>query len=143
MSKIMNNIVDYINDDESMFDELFTKDEYEFVRKVVDELSPRESYIIKMYFGFNGKTYTQVEISKILGLSQSHISKIIKKTLEDITLKLVQFEYADNKIKEDINNILQKSSYNIHLVYSMDYCNKVDMVDMGMGFVLVSLRIQV
>ena len=97
MSKIMNNIVDYINDDESMFDELFTKDEYEFVRKVVDELSSRESYIIKMYFGFNGKTYTQVEISKILGLSQSHISKIIKKTLEDITLKLVQFEYADKK----------------------------------------------
>lgn len=93
----MNDIVDYIKDDENMFDELFTRDEYEFVRKVVGELSSRESYIIKMYFGFNGKTYTQVEISKILGLSQSHISKIIKKTLEDITLKLVQFEYADKK----------------------------------------------
>lgn len=53
--------------------------------------------IIKLYFGFYGKTYSQEEISKFYNISQSYISRIIKKTLLKLKRKLVENNVIENK----------------------------------------------
>ncbi len=67
------------------------KEDYKIVRKIVEELPERERLIIMMYFGFiDNKLYNQEEISHKLNISQSYISRLIKKIL--------------NKIKEKFEN---------------------------------------
>lgn len=55
------------------------------LRKVLDTLKPREKQIIVLrYF----KEKTQVQIAKMLGISQVQVSRIEKKILEDIRKKI-------------------------------------------------------
>jgi len=55
------------------------------LRKVLDTLKPREKQIIILrYF----KEKTQVQIAKMLGISQVQVSRIEKKILEDIRKKI-------------------------------------------------------
>lgn len=57
----------------------------------------KKKEIIKLYFGFYGKTYSQEEISKFYNISQSYISRIIKKTLLKLKRKLVENNVIENK----------------------------------------------
>jgi RNA polymerase sporulation-specific sigma factor len=56
------------------------------VRKALDCLSPREKTIIELRFGLapgsDGKEKTQKEVADLLGISQSYISRLEKKTME-------------------------------------------------------------
>jgi len=55
------------------------------LRKVLDTLKPREKQIIVLrYF----KEKTQVQIAKMLGISQVQVSRIEKKILEEIRKKI-------------------------------------------------------
>ena len=55
------------------------------LRQVLETLKPRERQIIILrYF----KEKTQVQISKLLGISQVQVSRIEKKILEDIRKKI-------------------------------------------------------
>jgi RNA polymerase sporulation-specific sigma factor len=55
------------------------------LRQILDTLKPRERQIILLrYF----KEKTQVEIAKMLGISQVQVSRIEKKILEDIKKKI-------------------------------------------------------
>ncbi len=90
-------IRDVIIDDTDKYEKIFTNDEYLIIRKVVDSLPIKEKNIIKMYFGFNGKVYSQKELAEVVGLSQSYLSRTICKILNKITYKLYQFDIVDKK----------------------------------------------
>lgn len=75
------NVVESIENIEQQLEE---KEEQEQINKIIinylNNIDQRDKNIIEMYFGLNGnKPYTQKEISSLVGLAQSQISKIIKK----------------------------------------------------------------
>lgn len=62
---------------------------YKELRKFIEELSEKEKYIIMLHFGFiDGNILTQKQIAKKLGISQSYVSRIIKRILRKIEFKL-------------------------------------------------------
>lgn len=79
--------------------ELFKK-----INEIVDSLSERDRMIVELTFGFkNNKVYTQYEISKITGISQPYVSRIIRKNVSkiaEILNKKGYIELHDAQIKE-------------------------------------------
>lgn len=66
--------------------ELEEQEEKSIIRKALDSLSERERLIIELRFGFapnaNGQERTQKEVADLLGISQSYISRLEKRTIE-------------------------------------------------------------
>lgn len=55
------------------------------LRREIDKLGEREKMIMEMRFGLNGKSeMTQKEVAQTVGISQSYISRLEKKTLKAI-----------------------------------------------------------
>lgn len=62
---------------------------YQVIRKVVNDLPGRDKNIIIKHFGFeNHKPMTQSEIANELGVSQSYVSRIIRRVLKMISVQL-------------------------------------------------------
>ncbi len=70
------------------------KEKYKIIRESIDNLPLRDSIIIKKYFGFNCTPMSQKDIAIIYGVSQSYVSKIIKKSLKIIKRNLEVSGYA-------------------------------------------------
>ena len=65
------------------------EDEKELLRRVVDELPPRERWIMEMRFGLGGKEeLTQKQVAEKLGISQSYISRLEKRIIKKIKKKI-------------------------------------------------------
>lgn len=80
------------------------KETHEIVRKILTTLPTREKEIIMLHFGFIGdKMYTQQEIALKLNLSQAQISRIIKKTLNNI--KKILTSDDDIKVDSHLSNV--------------------------------------
>ncbi len=79
---------DIIYDSEDVIEKSMNKID---IQRIVNNLPERDKKIIMLYFGFyNNKTYNQAEISKIMSISQSLVSKIIIKSIQRIKK---EFEY--------------------------------------------------
>ena len=61
--------------------ELEREEERAAVRKAVAALDPRERELIELRYGFTGDELTQKEVADRLGISQSYISRLDKRTL--------------------------------------------------------------
>lgn len=74
------------SDDEEIFLQAETNLLMQKIRKIINEkLSPREQQVIKLRYGIDCKrALTQKEVSNILGISRSYISRIENKTLKII-----------------------------------------------------------
>ncbi len=60
-------------------------DEIRILMECIDKLPERDKRIIYLRFGLNfGKEYTQKEVADMLGISQSYISRIEKKIIEQL-----------------------------------------------------------
>lgn len=94
---INKSIIEKVCVDNNEFENLFSKEEYEIVDKIVDTLDLRERDIIKMYFGFDGKKYNQIEIADKFNLSQSYLSRIINKILNKITMLLIDEQIVEKR----------------------------------------------
>jgi len=66
-----------------------TEAEREILRSAVGELCDREREIMEMRFGLvNGKEMTQKEVADQIGISQSYISRLEKKIIKKLRVKL-------------------------------------------------------
>lgn len=74
---------DVLSGDESVGKRMEDDEEKKIITRAIETLSPREREIIEMRFGLGGKKeLTQKEVADRLGISQSYISRLEKKTIE-------------------------------------------------------------
>jgi RNA polymerase sporulation-specific sigma factor len=83
-------LMDVISVDDNMLEMLDAKESCIKVRKCVHEcLSPREAMVISMRYGLDQKApRTQREIAADCGISRSYVSRIEKKALDKLKLRL-------------------------------------------------------
>ena len=83
-------LMDVIAVDDTMLEDLDTRDACRRVRRCVDTcLTPRERTVITLRYGLNGRRpMVQREVAKKLHISRSYISRIEKKALEKLRRQL-------------------------------------------------------
>ncbi len=69
------------------------EEERDFIRRAVEKLCDRDRAIIKMRFGIgtNAGEKTQKEVAEALGISQSYISRLEKKIIEELKDEVEKF----------------------------------------------------
>ena len=108
-------IMDTIKDNTDIVNEWLAKERLQIIREAVEKLPEQGREIIKLYFGFyNNKTYTQNEISRILSISQSEVSKKIKLFLSDLNVTLynegvIEKNYFENRSRNKRERIVSKT----------------------------------
>ena len=95
-------LMDTISDEKDITSEIERKEINRIVREIVSKLPEREKTIVEMFFGFNGVIYKQGDISKLLSLSQSYVSKILRSTLFRIKENLITKEVIERETKMEI-----------------------------------------
>ena len=76
-------------DDDVVNKGIETEAEREMIRGAVSELCDREREIMEMRFGLiDGKEKTQKEVAELIGISQSYISRLEKKIIRKLRVKL-------------------------------------------------------
>lgn len=77
------------SENDSVERKLEEEEERRAVRKKVDELGAREKEIIELRFGLRGgRELTQKEVADRLGISQSYISRLEKRIIEELRAEL-------------------------------------------------------
>lgn len=89
--------IDTIPSDVSIEEDYSKKEIISIIKEAIQELPDKEKEVIKLYFGFYDKMYNQIEIVSIIGLTQSYTSRIIRKTMEMIRVKLIKKDIIDYK----------------------------------------------
>ena len=76
-------------DDEELYDKAIKLERMKIMYEYVNKLNPREKNIITLRFGlFNTKEMTQKEVADYLGISQSYISRLEKKIIDKLKVKI-------------------------------------------------------
>lgn len=96
-------IEDTICDNSSDFVSKYEENEiHTIIRKVVNELPEKDKNIIIKHFGFiDDNPMTQREIADELGLSQSYVSRIIKRILKNISVQLDMLGVTELSLKQE------------------------------------------
>ena len=77
------------SDPDSVSKGIEENEERVMIKRLVDQLQPREKQIIELRFGLRGgRELTQKEVADLLGISQSYISRLEKKIIEDLKEKI-------------------------------------------------------
>lgn len=86
-------ISDLLSDERDLALDYETKDIYRILNDIVDGLPERKREVVKLYFGFyDNIPKSQKEVAEITGLDQPYVSRLLKKALAEITLKLIEKE---------------------------------------------------
>lgn len=136
------NLEDILPSDENIENNYEDKEIYKIIRDLVDKLPPRDKEIITMFFGFNDeRRYTQEEIANQLHISQSYVSRLIKKLVKKIGKDLeakkvielnpyIQLNSKDKKIdKEKQESGKVKMSRKLQTIY--EYFNEYKKEDIN------------
>ena len=76
-------------DDDMVFSGVETNEEIRFLQRCVEGLNERDRTIVTLRFGLNDtREHTQKEVADLLGISQSYISRIEKRIMEDLKNQL-------------------------------------------------------
>ena len=83
--------------DPDYLEDIYIKDNIELLKKYLRILTPRERKIINMRYGLNNQEErTQKEISKIMGISRSYVSRIEKRAITKILREFIKNKnYSD------------------------------------------------
>lgn len=82
-------VIDVLPDDFMMDEDYEQREEAESLRHVVDTLSGRERQVILMRYGLGGQPpMTQQEVASFLGISRSYVSRIEKKAVELLRVRM-------------------------------------------------------
>lgn len=108
-------------------DEVYEKKEIKAeIVKILEKLPERDKKIVMLYFGFIGdRTYSQAEISNIFGLSQSYITRVLKKNLETIREELIKADIVEMGYLEINFNIIVETLTKILKIYSKEQISSV------------------
>lgn len=97
---------DVIRNDEDINNEIFNQELKQEINAYLKKLPDLEQIIINNYFGFNGyKPCNQSSIGLMVGLSQSYVSRIIKKHLLIIKNILIEKDFA---LEKNVKILLKK-----------------------------------
>lgn len=78
-------------DEDEAYKELEDDAERQMLMSAIDSLSERERLIIMLRFGLtDGKEYTQKEVADSLGISQSYISRIEKRIIDQLRREMLR-----------------------------------------------------
>lgn len=83
-------LANIISDKEDFTIEIEKKESIEYLHQIIENIGEKEKDIIEMYFGFNGRRYSQQQIAAKYNVTQSNISRIIKRVLKIIKMKLLE-----------------------------------------------------
>ena len=76
-------------DEDTVSVDIESEDEIRILMKCIEKLSSRDKKIIYLRFGLNNlREYTQKEVADMLGISQSYISRIEKKIIEQLKIEM-------------------------------------------------------
>ena len=94
------NILTDINFD--ILDNYLKEEENKFIRDFIKDLPNREKDMLMLFFGFyDNKCYTQKEIAKRYNISQSAVSKTIKRSLIKLKNEIIN-NYNDNLLTKKV-----------------------------------------
>ena len=94
-------IKDTLTDNKDITEDYETKEKYRIIRETLEELSERDKKLIMLHYGFyDGKAYTQREISKIMSISQSYASRLIKRAVTKVGKLLSQKGIIELRLNE-------------------------------------------
>ena len=117
-------IEDKISDGTDITEEYMRNETYKIIRQIVNGLQERDKKIILLHFGFyNNKIHTQKEISDIMSISQSYVSRLITKIVKKLGQQLEQMGVIElrkeYKLKKDdfkkTNNQFVNSNIDIEI----------------------------
>lgn len=78
-------------DADDIYDELEYSDEKRLLLKIVNSLPEKEKNLMIMRFGLNGNAgHTQKQLADSMGISQSYISRLEKRTLDKIKTEMLR-----------------------------------------------------
>ena len=104
-------IEDIISDKIDIINDYADNETYRIINQIVRELPDRDKEIIMLHFGFyDDKTHTQREIADMFSISQSYVSRVIKRIVKKIGKQLSQKGVIElkgesiSKNKEQIND---------------------------------------
>lgn len=76
-------------DEDELYDKAIKKEQTKMMYEYVNKLNNREKNIITLRFGlYNNHEMTQKEVAEYLGISQSYISRLEKKIIDKLKLKI-------------------------------------------------------
>lgn len=102
-------IIDTIYYEKDFVEDIVSEETYKILNAIINKLPDREKEIIKLYFGFYNKCYNQEEISRKFSISQSYISRVIKKTVKNISHELEQQGIL--VLKEKTNSLTTQNNF--------------------------------
>lgn len=82
-------------EEDTIYRDLEQEAEHKLLVRAIGSLSKRERLIIKMRFGLeseDGEEKTQKEVAAILGISQSYISRLEKKIMQNLKREMVRYQ---------------------------------------------------
>ena len=99
-------IEDILSDDTDIVEEYTDNETHRIIREVVKDLPDHDRKIIMLHFGFyNDKTHTQREIANMLSISQSYVSRLIRKIVKQIGKILEEKGLIELRTKEKTRGI--------------------------------------
>lgn len=81
-------LMDLVSDDYDMVEDFCNNEVYQTIKLLVDKLPEKKRRIMKLYYGFYDRAYTQTEIAEIYSCSQSYIARVIYAMTECIAKEL-------------------------------------------------------
>lgn len=82
-------------EEDTIYRDMENEAERKLLIKAISSLSRRERLIVKMRFGLeseDGEEKTQKEVADFLGISQSYISRLEKKIMQNLKREMVRYE---------------------------------------------------
>ena len=76
-------------DEDTVFSGVETNDEIKLLMECIDRMAERDKQVVTLRFGLFGEgEHTQKEVADLLGISQSYISRIEKRIINDLKTEL-------------------------------------------------------
>jgi len=125
-SKDKLNYFDTLDDDKDFTLEIENQEVLEILRGIINELEDRDKKIIMWRFGFyDGELHTEKDIAAKMNISRSYVSRIIKRNLKLLQIKLSEMGIVNDRFipinDNDDNN--QLSIYEYFIKFSTEQIN--------------------